>query len=111
MKRTNLPYIPAIILSILTAACSDAPQIPAEELYVRSFVKEFGVPAKSHTWSMASPVEAKISLGGHTNGTATFYTDAPGARDAPFSHNPPCRAGVPRPASTYLKAQSMYTPR
>ena len=79
MKRTNLPYIPAIILSILTAACSDAPQIPAEELYVRSFVKEFGVPAKSHTWSMASPVEAKISLGGHTNGTATFYTDAPGA--------------------------------
>lgn len=28
---------------------------------------------------MASPVEAKISLGGHTNGTVTFYTDAPGA--------------------------------
>lgn len=71
----------ALLLSV--GACTDeVPVIPSEELYLRGFVKQFGVPAEGHTWSMAAPVEAGVSLSPSLNGTVTFYTDAPAAPGA-----------------------------
>ncbi len=73
----------ALALLLSVGACTDeVPVIPSEELYLRGFVKQFGVPAEGHTWSMASPVEAGVSLSPSLNGTVTFYTDAPAAPGA-----------------------------
>ena len=68
------------VVAVATAACTDeAPSLSADELYLRGFIKEFGVPAKDHTWSMAEPVTAEVALSPSIDGTARFYTDSPNA--------------------------------
>lgn len=65
-------------LALSFSGCSDdVPAVPADELYLRGFVKQFGVPAEGHTWSMAEPVDAAVSLAPGVNGTVTFYTASP----------------------------------
>ncbi|MDE6453798.1 MAG: hypothetical protein K2L27_06295 [Muribaculaceae bacterium] len=67
-------------IAVATAACTDeVPQLSTDELYLRGFIKEFGVPAKDHTWSMAEPVRAEVALAPSVSGTARFYTDSPNA--------------------------------
>lgn len=65
------------IVAFMQSCTDEVPPIDSDELYLRGFVKQFGVPAQDHTWSMASPVTAKVALEPSLNGTATFYTDAP----------------------------------
>lgn len=73
--------VSAIALSF--SGCTDeVPAVPADELYLRGFVKQFGIPAEGHTWSMAEPVDATVGLAPGVNGKAVFYTDSPADPDA-----------------------------
>lgn len=68
--------------AIAVSSCADtAPEIPQDELYLRGFIKQFGVPDADHTWSMATAVEADVRLDSRINGMATFYTTAPESPD------------------------------
>lgn len=79
MKLKTLTRLSAAaLLGALSAGCTDeVPAIPADELYLRGFVKQFGVPAEGHTWSMAESVAATVSVAPGISGTATFYTASP----------------------------------
>lgn len=82
MKKLTLFYQASMVVCMMStaAACIDeVPPVPADELYLRGFVKQFGVPAQDHTFSMAEPVTAEIDINVAMDGTATFYTDAPNA--------------------------------
>ncbi len=82
MKKLTLFYQASMVVCLMStaAACTDeVPPVPADELYLRGFVKQFGVPAQDHTFSMAEPVMAEIDINVAMDGTATFYTDAPNA--------------------------------
>ena len=47
------------------AGCSSEPmEIPAEELYIREFIKKYGVPDADHSWSMARTVNSTINVSG-----------------------------------------------
>lgn len=68
--------------AIAVSSCADtAPEIPQDELYLRGFIKQFGMPDADHTWSMATAVEADVRLDSRINGMATFYTTAPESPD------------------------------
>lgn len=78
MRLLPPPHTISFALIATLAACSDeVPQIPKEELYAREFVKQFGVPAQEHSWSMAATVDAEISIGRNSDGTVTFLTGSP----------------------------------
>ncbi len=76
-RRILLALSLALGFSGLISCVENAPEISQEELYLRGFIKQFGVPADKHSWSMSSQVEAEINLSGRPGGVATFYTDAP----------------------------------
>ena len=68
--------------AIAVSSCADtAPEIPQDELYLRGFIKQFGVPDADHTWSMATAVEADVRLDSRINGMAMFYATAPESPD------------------------------
>lgn len=65
------------LMSVLLAACSVDSPIPASvtEDYVRSFVKEFGIPAQGHDFSMARSAGLKVKASTPTHVTVTAEID------------------------------------
>ncbi|MCC8118814.1 MAG: hypothetical protein LIP09_08750 [Bacteroidales bacterium] len=63
MKQSGLTIFFAAFMTALFSACSDFGdmEIPTEELYARSFVKEFGVYDQNHTWCVATPTSITIN--------------------------------------------------
>ncbi len=65
------------------AGCSSEPmEIPAEELYIREFIKKYGVPDADHSWSMARTVNSTINVSGLDQGTVEIYTASPDSDEA-----------------------------
>ncbi|MDE6285946.1 MAG: LruC domain-containing protein, partial [Muribaculaceae bacterium] len=80
MKKTHgiLPFLLLAGCAAILGGCSDdRPEIPSDELYVREFIKNYGVPDAGQTWSMARGVETSVNVQGVSNGTLEVYTDNP----------------------------------
>lgn len=75
----RIGYSALLALSALAfGSCADtAPEIPQEELYLRGFIRQFGVPDLERSWSMAKPIKATVNLRSKTDGIARIYTDSP----------------------------------
>ena len=75
----RIGYSALLALSALAfGSCADtAPEIPQEELYLRGFIRQFGVPDAERSWSMAKPIKATVNLRSKTDGIARIYTDSP----------------------------------
>ncbi len=55
-----------IALSLASCELEDQ-EIPTEELYLREFIKEFGVFDQDHTWNLATQASITITPTGHIN--------------------------------------------
>lgn len=93
-------FFPLLMLAGLAAAlgaCSDdAPEIPSDELYVREFIKNYGMPDAGQTWSMATGVETTINVDGISEGTVEVYTAYPGTAGARLAARLPLSGGKVR---------------
>ncbi len=80
MKKhtAKLPFLLLAGCAAVLGGCSDdRPEIPSDELYVREFIKNYGVPDAGQTWSMAEGVETSVNVEGVSGGTLEVYTDNP----------------------------------
>lgn len=76
-----LKSLAAAMSVVLSGACAEQDyEIPASELYARSFIKSFGVPDSDHTWSFARRIDAIVSTDGDE--VVQVYTDAPGSESS-----------------------------
>ncbi len=64
-------------MSMIVISCAETkPELPAEELYTRNFIKEFGVPDSDHDWCFATKVDATVSLPDNASNRLRLYTDS-----------------------------------
>ncbi|MDE6080064.1 MAG: LruC domain-containing protein [Duncaniella sp.] len=85
MKLINGAAAVTLSFAFLTACTADkvGQEIPAHELYVRQFIKNFGVPNPNQDWSFASSVTAELlpSIPSKAH-TIKVYTSRPGTEGA-----------------------------
>lgn len=77
----RLSHLLAISLcGISVAACHlEELEVPSEELFTRSFIKEFGIADSSQDWNLATRITANIDLSGASNTeTVSIYDRMPG---------------------------------
>lgn len=93
MRYTLHTLLSALALGTLVSACAlDEIEVPAEELYMREFVKSFGVIDKDHDWSVVergtitvnSPVATRVDIMTYDGDHMTLvgrYDDVQGTRE------------------------------
>lgn len=112
MKITHNSLLLAVSAgcAMFLAGCALEPyELPNEELYVRGFIKKYGLPDVDHTWSMAASVKASVDVEGLKEGTVEVFTDYPGSPEARLVARLPINGGSAK-ASLPLRAgtQSVY---
>lgn len=77
---TNKKSVAALLLlgAMLPACTSDQIEIPQEELYMRQFIKEFGLIDPSHDWNMAKDGNITIKTSNPTD--VKIYANVDGKR-------------------------------
>lgn len=87
--------LPSILAGFLVSSCqADDVEIPADELYTREFVKQFGVSDPSQDWNFAGRLTATVNAADFPGGSTVYvYDRMPGADGCQLSAKFSTKAG------------------